>query len=45
MKQYRYVVNGKAGAWKSLENTTVAMLKYLADAFNERFDDWYMEYR
>ena len=44
MTEYRYVVNGKAGRWRSI-NTTVALLNYIADAFNEQFKDWYIEFR
>lgn len=45
MKQYRYVVNGKAREWRSLD-TTIALMNYIADSFNEQFgDNWYIEYK
>lgn len=45
MAEYRYVVNGKIGMWKSLNKITMAMLVYIADAMNEHFKNWYMEFR
>lgn len=45
MKEFRFVVNGKASAWRSIKNMTIALMNYFADSFNEQFDDWYIEYR
>ncbi len=45
MKEFRFVVNGKASAWRSIKNLTVALMNYFADSFNEYFEDWYIEYR
>lgn len=46
MKQYRYVVNGKPDViWKPLGNLSLAMMIYKADALNEYFDNWYIEYK
>ena len=45
MKEFRFVVNGKPSAWRSIKNMTVALMNYFADSFNEQFDDWYIEYR
>ena len=45
MKEFRFVVNGKASAWRSIKNMTVALMNYFADSFNEYFEDWYIEYR
>lgn len=42
---YRYVVNGKPDIWKPLSDLSLAMMIYKADALNEKFDNWYIEYK
>lgn len=46
MSELRFIVNGKAGGWKSVAKITPALLNYLAAMFQEQFpNNWSIEYR
>ena len=44
--ELRFIVNGKAGGWKSVAKITPALLNYFAEAYTEQFgNNWNIEYR
>lgn len=46
MNEFRFVVNGKAGRWQSTKKTSIAIMNYLANMFQERFpNNWSVEFR
>ena len=41
---FRIVANGYVGRWKPL-NISIAKIQCLAEQMNERFNDWYIEFK